>query len=694
MSGALSYGLALVIGLAFVATHFPWRVGLGLNAPDALLVGDVAANVVGQRYFVGDSWHWPLLVTKLLEAPHGVNVILTDSIPVAALAAKLISPLLPHPVTLVFAWLALCYVLQPVAAVYALRGTQERRILPAAAVAAFAICMPTFLYRAGHIALCSHFLLLVALGLYLRVQRDLRPRPVAMAGLLALCVMVQAYLLVMVSAILAATPLGLLARGERAWRGVALALGSGLLIAVFLALAIGYGGMSPGGGFGKASMNLLSPVFPAYSTLLDGIQPGRDAPIDATGFQFEGYQYLGLGLLLLIAAAVLLPPRPLLAALLRRHAGLVLVCIGLFAFAASNIVYIGYKPLLRIAHVPAVFHQLRASGRFFWPVSYVLLLGATTAILRGLPYRVAVIVLAAAVTLQVADTQGLRQSVSDHLRGTGPEVIDEARMHALLDRHRKLTIWPSMECGTDVASTPAFMATIVAASDRLVPINAMYVAREQPDADCDAGHVAGRTMDAGELRVFMPNSAVAALIMVPEGGRYCRALRNLAVCSRDEAALQGLALLTLPAIRTGAALGLDTDALRHLMAIGWAAPEPEGAWSLGGRAVIAGQLPPGPAGDLRITLTGKGLTDAADRMQRVTVAANGKVVAQWAVGSDRQADYSAIVPKETLADGKLVLTLEIGRPVRPIDLKINGDTRRVGFFLAAIRFDPVMAAGR
>ena len=51
------------------------------------------------------------------------------------------------------------------------RSAAERRLLPNLAVALIAASIPTLLLRHFHPALCSHFLILIALGLYFRITR-------------------------------------------------------------------------------------------------------------------------------------------------------------------------------------------------------------------------------------------------------------------------------------------------------------------------------------------------------------------------------------------------------------------------------------------------------------------------------------------------------------------------------------------
>ena len=280
---------------------------------------------------------------------------------------------------MVTVWQASCWVLQPVAAVFALRSAGERRVVPALGIAILAASMPTFLFRLWHAALSSHFVLLLMLGLALRIVRPgagAGPR-VAAAALQVATRGLHPYLLAMATLVFASTPLTLAWRCDRRWRPVALTVASSSALTLGLALALGYGGAGSEGGYGYYSLNLLAPFWPTYSRFWLNLP---FAPIDGTGGQPEGYQYLGLGLIAL-AALSLAGWRDWRARIVR-HPGLALVLAAALPFATTNWVFLGHLRLLHVPFPSRTLAQARASGRFFWPVAYALLVGATVVVSR------------------------------------------------------------------------------------------------------------------------------------------------------------------------------------------------------------------------------------------------------------------------------------------------------------------------
>ena len=174
--------------------------------------------MVAQQYFIRDAWRWPLLLAANLNTPDGLHIAFADGIPLVALVLKLLAPLLPEGFQGIGLWYGIAFALQPVAAVWALRGTGERRWLPAFGVALLAAGMPAWLARYGHAALTGHFLILVGLGFYLRLLRRPRDLPLWLAAVLAqvATMLVHPYLAVMTLALLAAVPATLLLRRDRA----------------------------------------------------------------------------------------------------------------------------------------------------------------------------------------------------------------------------------------------------------------------------------------------------------------------------------------------------------------------------------------------------------------------------------------------------------------------------------------------
>lgn len=530
LATALSYGFALLLGAALVAAIFPADVLLPRAGAAWAPQGDAAQHAIAQRYFLGDAWRWPPLLAANILPPEGLNIAFSDGIPLLALLLKALRGVLPEGFHGIGLWYGIAWVAQPVAAVWCLRGTGERRVLPAVAVALAASAMPAFVNRYGHAALTGHFTLLVALGLYLRLVRA--PSAGLWAGAVLAAVatlLIHPYLAAMVLALLGAVPATLLLRGDRRWIGAAAGI-----VAVAAAVggtmaAFGYLGAAGDGGYGDFALNLLSPVWPYRSWLLGGLVT---AEIDATGHGgWEGYNWLGAGLLAgMLTVAVLAPRQAVL--VLRRHAGLAVVLAGLTLLAVSFRVGLGRDVVLDLGRAPGFLEQFRASGRFFWPVGLALLLG-TVALVARLP-RIGPVAALLLGLLQFADATPNRDAIRDWAQARQDWTVDATALRGLLAEADRLTLLPTWPCvpKSDTFGDHARQLQVLSlAAERPVPANTMYVARwrgERPTCR-DAGTLA-TPLAPGELRIILPGARDAALAAMTGAATLCAPAGEVLAC--------------------------------------------------------------------------------------------------------------------------------------------------------------------
>jgi hypothetical protein len=518
--------LAFALGLALAYVIFP---------PDFLFpaagaawrpAGDAAQHIVAQRYLIEDAWRLPpTFAANLNTQEGGMNTAFADSIPALALGLKALRHLLPDGFHGVGLFYGIAWVLQPVAAVWALRGTGERRLLPALGIALAAISMPAWIGRFGHAALTGHFLLLLALGFYVRLVR--KPSGWLWLGawlLQVLALLIHPYLAAMTLALLGAVPATRLLRGDRFMASM-LATGVALALVIGTMAAFDYLGAAGDGGFGMFAMNLLSPVWPAGSGIIGWPWSPQ---LDATGHGgWEGYNWLGLGLLGGLALGVLLAPVKAIA-MAWRHPGLLLVLLALTALAVSHRVGFGERIVLDLGSVPGFMEQFRASGRFFWPVAYALLLGAMVLLARRAPVLCVLVGLA-----QFADAGPLRAAIAGWAAQRTPWTVPAADLRAAFAQSRRLTLlpsWPCIEKTTGDATYAQLLEVLTLAAEYAIPASTMYVARWHTQPVCRDTTLAAKPLAAGELRLILPSAQAALAPLVPGGAKLCAPLGALIAC--------------------------------------------------------------------------------------------------------------------------------------------------------------------
>ena len=538
-SGRTGYLLALLVGVAWALATFPPLVLFGGIPSGQPNNPDLIQHEMGQRYFWHEPWHIRhLLFSHNLDAPDGVMIGMTDSLPLITLLLKPFIGWFPAGFQAVTPWLALCWILQPAAAVFALRSAGEKRIIPAVAVAVCASSMPTFLIRASHAALSGHFLLLLAIGISLRlsaspVRSHPEPRsPLAVRWLVAGCMLIPAlllihpYLMMMAVIVLFAAPGTLLIRRDRNWIVVLASLLLSSLATGLLARSLGYLGGASTDGFGVYSMNLLSPVWPETSSLLGGNAP---EPVDATGGQYEGFQYLGLGLLLGVASLFLFAgSRKTMRTIVFRQPGLVLSCLVLTLIAVSNRIYFGHHLLLSF-HAPPGAGIFRTSGRFFWPVGYAVLVG-TVAGLAMIPRRSMSLLLVGIALVQTTDAVKLHSADAARFRMNVPFAFDADRLQNAMKHSAMLTIYPEWPCESTVPVVISMMAVLSIADRVLIPVDTMYTARMSHAPRCGPSELLLKPVQPDELRIILPTQ-IRQMDLVPQHETMCRQFGPYGVCS-------------------------------------------------------------------------------------------------------------------------------------------------------------------
>ena len=397
----------LLLPLAlFLALFHPATLDIG-NAGWLIRGSDNGENALGMHAWLHDPAP-DVLRTHLLNAPEGVPLLFTDSNPLIGAAMRPIASLLPADAQFVGPWILLCLFLQVFFAWLLLKKYAPGPVALWCGVILLA-ALPTLANRYVHANLMAHWLILWALWRFLDPARAGSNR--GWAVLLLIAALVHNYLLMMVGAIWLTAMIERFVIADRRGR-VGLVGGAAAIFAMVAGLAwlLGAGeAHALAGNYGAFAMPIdapMNPGTPAYSRLLPSVA-------QRAGRGFEGFQYLGAGLLLLlpIAAAIAWkrPPADNLRSSLRRLRWLIPALVALTLLAISNYPDIAGQMLPRLplpSFLIAALDLVRASGRLFWPVAYVLVLVAILAAYR-LPRAQADGLLALLLAVQIVDLSGM-----------------------------------------------------------------------------------------------------------------------------------------------------------------------------------------------------------------------------------------------------------------------------------------------
>ena len=375
---------------------------------------DLRQHYIGWCAFRSTPWHFPIGLIDSLSYPNSMSVIYTDSIPVFAVAFKLLGDHLPVTFQYFGLFGIVSFMLMGGFSSLLLRRFVSSDMCCIIGSVFYVMSAPVIQRMYYHTALGAQWIVIAALVLW--VYDDLIPsdgKRIFYWGLIGfICVGIHSYFLPMTGMILAALMAVQIARKK----GVALPIAefasfcAGGLANLYILGAFYGGTRAMGYGIGTFTSNLNTFINPwEIGSLLP------ELPLQ-NYFQYEGMAYLGVGIMLLFIVVAV----GMLFRLIRRvpeaafhsdkvygRAAAVLFVVSFvsavlpnISYNEINLVWIPYPPF--VENILGIF---RSNGRFVWTSMYILMTAAisfTAYTFRR--YRpVAVVMLLGALVLQTVD---------------------------------------------------------------------------------------------------------------------------------------------------------------------------------------------------------------------------------------------------------------------------------------------------
>jgi Family of unknown function (DUF6311)/Carbohydrate binding domain len=559
--------IALVAGLVYALVV----IGPGpLNPRNVNWVTvDPAYHYVGWELWRQDPHvRWPLTYTDRLGYPRGESIALVDLNPLLTVLLRPLSPLLGEPFQYFGLEVVLACALQFFFAFRIFRLLLGTNMLGMALCSVLFLLAPPLNYRLmQHYSLSNQWLLLAALLLLFQLQVSPTqpkkgwvghphqasvgpPNPafavrrfvISGAVLAGIAVGINPYIAFQVLLLLMAGVGSLLWQRRvtllRAVGIVALFCASGFVVAYSLGLVIAGGRGYTTGGYRVFSMNLLSPVDPrGWTSILLHRLSG------ATAGQYEGYAYLGVGVLALalIVLGAVMVGRPKLPSLDRRWViPLLLCCLVLTLLAVSTRVTLGSRTLVDLdpgEKLSPYLASLRASGRLFWGPYYLILAAVLAAPFLVFRKAWANALVAGALLLQIADTQSLRHWVHVTVNEEHPSPLKSPIWSTLGAMHENLIVLPAWQCGGNAAplGTESYRFFGFLAAKQKMRTNSYQSARYTEvarDWHCHQAIAALSEQPLSPDSVYVVTPELAARIAAgPTGPGNCHDLDRAVLCS-------------------------------------------------------------------------------------------------------------------------------------------------------------------
>lgn len=496
-----------------------------------------------------ESLTFPLGWVATLGYPLGEPIAYLDSIPLVALLFWPFRHILPETFQYLGLWFAVCSVLQFYFGYRVSRHLTNNDTLSSVIGGLLFMMAPPFAWRAlGHFALASHWLIVAALEFYLAASaRISRSR---MAGGVAICFVaggINPYITLLSLMLIGAGYLRSIVLAARVGETSSAAKVSaiGIIISVAAAVvalwAFGFiivgGGAKAyaGGGYGYYSMNLLAPIDPFdYPALLLKKQPSFPG-------QYEGYNYLGLGVIVLLAAAIVRSPRAVTGYFLANDAVFARVVVIVSTLLALSLkMTAAEKVFFDMAPPPFIYDLLsafRASGRLFWAAFYLILAGTIGATFIAFGKRTA-LVLTVALLIQSADVRGLYSNIHTYRsQQSANDLTKSAVWQTMARAHKNLVVIRPWQC--DGNKTPggynAYWIFGRLAAENKMTMNSFYAGRTTPkqiDFFCteQPAQVTRDGLSADTAYVLSDEFVTPSLKL---RGHYCRRVDGVILCSTE-----------------------------------------------------------------------------------------------------------------------------------------------------------------
>lgn len=395
---------------------------------------DISQHYTGWMLYRNSPWQFPLGVGSNIAYPYGSAVSYTDSIPLVAIIFKILRGILPATFQYFGLFVLICFMLQGGFGAL-LTSLFKNDIMVDCFAAAVFVLSPVMVERAfRHCALTAHFLILASAYYYLKNKGRTDFKAVLPFYIInGLAITIHPYFLPFTFGIMFAFCVETFFLQKKYLSSAGYVLGS-IVCTLTLGHIIGaffVGGSMSSTGYGQFSMNLnalynpISRGFDNWSAVLE-IKPN-------ILYQIEGFNYLGLGVLLFIPVAVIIylirykteiVSRAILFA--KNYFGIIFSTMALLIFAIGDWITFGGLKIFRLpipeSLIYGIFGIFRANGRFGWLLVYAIVIFIVYAVVTVPKEKAAVLLFGVLLFVQIFDMRGVLTSKHCYFTGHNGDI--------------------------------------------------------------------------------------------------------------------------------------------------------------------------------------------------------------------------------------------------------------------------------
>lgn len=404
---------------------------------------DLRQHYVAWCNYRNEPWQFPIGLVNSLSYPNSVSIIYTDSIPIFAVFFKLFAAVLPETFQYFGLFGIMSFMLMGgLSAILIARFTDDNAVCLIGSVF-FSLSFQMIHRLFYHTALAAQWIII--LSLILMVYDGLiigKWKKIIIWGMMGfLCVGIHSYFLPMVGMIMLATMILQFYRDRKSGQSIRIALILPCLeFAAFCVLGLfnlyilgGFYELSgaAGGGLGSFGANL--------NTFINPISFGKvltELPL-YIGFQYEGFGYLGAGILLLyicIAVGIIfrrVRKVPEEAFHGDKIYGRVTIFLVICSFMCATFPCFSYNDKKLVwfpipGKIESILGIFRSNGRFIWVAVYILMLTAiiiTAYTFRGVSRNVGIALLLITLIVQAYDGSDFYAAKNKYFTADYPVLI-------------------------------------------------------------------------------------------------------------------------------------------------------------------------------------------------------------------------------------------------------------------------------
>lgn len=347
---------------------------IGITKTNWFLGYDNVSDFLALKFFLNDKWHFPFGLNPNYGGLTN-SIVFSGAVPLFSLISKIFKNFLPYNFHFFSLWILVCFTLQ-IFFSYKIIFNLTKDNIYSLISSFFFIFTPILIYRFGlHLSLGAHWLILAAI--FLEISNNKKNVLLYKIILITISSLIHFYFTIML--LLMNVIFSFYKYLE--FKNLKIFLKENIFILIsliFIMYLVGYFVIplsdSLGYGYGFYKANLLTFLDPSenssntWSIFLPDIGNVKG--------EFEGFGYLGLGIILLSIVLIFYIFRNLIPNL-KFNSKYILLSIIFLLLAFTSSINFGNFELLNFElpiFIYAPLSVIRASGRFIWPVYYLIII--------------------------------------------------------------------------------------------------------------------------------------------------------------------------------------------------------------------------------------------------------------------------------------------------------------------------------